>query len=358
MKKIMTVLGPIPPEELGPTLPHEHLQFNITMYQGCPDDEAGKAFWNAPVTLENLFDVKAHPYANYDNCILFEIEPILKEIEYFKAVGGKSIVDVSSQGLSNEQYPQSMVEISKRAGIHVIGGMGHFHKVLHPPYVATSTIDQLANEYIDTIRNGYPNTSIRPGILGEIGTGPVVEPDEIKVLRASARAHLETDIPMNVHMHLTSMNGHQVLDIFEEEGVNLERVVLSHCDPALTHAELGFEGGLDYIRSLAARGCYTEFDLCGNAEHFVTPNHGSWWNPTDGDRARAIKKLCEDGFGDQILLSHDTGHKYYLKQWGGWGLAHAIGEFKNILLEAGVDSAQIERFSTANPQRMLTISKD
>ena len=24
MKKIMTVLGPIPPEELGPTLPHEH----------------------------------------------------------------------------------------------------------------------------------------------------------------------------------------------------------------------------------------------------------------------------------------------------------------------------------------------
>lgn len=358
MGYIMTVLGPIKPEELGPALPHEHLQFNITMYQDCPEDPEGKAFWNAPVTLENLFQVRRNPYANYDNCILFEIPPILKEIEYFKQVGGNAIVDVSSQGLSGPNYAESLVEISQKSGIHVIGGMGHFHEVMHPAYVKTSTIDDLTNEYVDTIRNGYPGTNgIRPGILGEVGTGLVVTEEEEKCLRASGRAQLETGIPINVHTHLPARNGNRVLDILESEGVPLNRVVLSHVAVSLNHADIGFEGGLKYLYSLAERGCYVEFDLCGNSEYFPTPNHGYWWNPTDDRRAMAIKRLCDSGYASQILLSHDTGHKYYLKQWGGWGLGHVLDGFKHTLLEEGVDPAHVEQFSTKNVATMLTFDK-
>lgn len=358
MGHIMTVRGPIAPEELGSALPHEHLQFNITMYQGCPEDEEGKKFWNEPVTLENLFRVKRHPYANYDNCILFDIPPILKEIDYFKEVGGNAIVDVSSQGLSSETYPADMVEISERSGIHIIGGMGHFHEVMHPAYVKTSTVDDLTKEYVDTIRNGYKGyPGIRPGILGEVGTGLTVTKEEEKCLRASGQAQLETGIAINVHTHLPARNGNRVLDILESEGVPLNRVVLSHVAVSLCHPDCGFEGGLDYLRSLAARGCYVEFDLCGNAEYFQTPDHGSWWNPTDGMRARAIKKLCQEGYARQILLSHDTGHKYYLKQWGGWGLGHVLDGFKDTLLEEGVDSDHVAIFSTKNVQEMLTFSK-
>jgi len=358
MGKVETVLGPITPEEMGRTITHEHLRFNITMYEECPKDPKKAAFFNAPVTMNNLFQVKQSPYSNYDNCIQYDVDIVCEELEPFKMYGGGTVVDVSSEGLCNDKYVESLVEISEKSGVHVVAGIGNFCAFNHPPRIKEMTEDQIAEGYIDQIRNGFlENRSVKPGIIGEMGTGYVIHPDEIKCLRAACRAQLETGLPMSIHLHLPKRNGHQVLDIIKQEGVDLERVILCHIDCALTHTDIDFNRGVDYIRSLAERGAYVEFDLCGNAEFFPTPAQGTWWNPTDYDRARAIKILCESGFGTKILTSHDAGHKYMLKKWGGWGYSHAINGFRNTCILIGIDERIVDGFSIENPRRIMTITK-
>ena len=43
-QEIMTVLGPIPAEQAGPTLPHEHLLIDITCYWQQPAEMTMRRF--------------------------------------------------------------------------------------------------------------------------------------------------------------------------------------------------------------------------------------------------------------------------------------------------------------------------
>ena len=120
----------------------------------------------------------------------------------------------------------------------------------------------------------------------------------------------------------------------------------------LSHLDIDFQGGVDYVLSLAERGCYIEFDLCGNSGYFRT-RETSWWMPTDRERAKALKVLCDRGFKDRILLSQDVGHKHYLREYGGWGYGHVLDEFRHHMRDAGIPDATSELFLTANPATIL-----
>ena len=64
---VQTVLGPVSPEDLGPTTTHEHLLIDFTCMFNPPEEasERFKAF--APVTMENLGWVRYDPFRNRDN---------------------------------------------------------------------------------------------------------------------------------------------------------------------------------------------------------------------------------------------------------------------------------------------------
>ena len=130
--------------------------------------------------------------------------------------------------------------------------------------------------------------------------------------------------------------------------------MLGHIDGVLAHPDIEFAEMMDYYIGLLERGCYLEFDLCGNSEYFIT-DEGSWWLPTDRERGKAIARLCKNGYGKQILLSHDTGHKYYLLEYGGWGYGHVLDGFHKVLLDNGIDPKIVDMFTIDNPKRMLTI---
>ena len=55
-----------------------------------------------------------------------------------------------------------------------------------------------------------------------------------------------------------------------------------------------------------------------------------------------------------MLISQDVGHKHYLSEYGGWGFAHVLTVFKDMLADFGVDSAAHDTITVANPARMLT----
>jgi hypothetical protein len=78
--RIMTVLGPMDPAQVGHALMHEHLFIDLTMPDTEPDrwQRAGRrrlagatdvALYNAPLTLDILGAVALGAY-NRDNCIL------------------------------------------------------------------------------------------------------------------------------------------------------------------------------------------------------------------------------------------------------------------------------------------------
>lgn len=353
MGMVMTVLGLVDSSELGKTLMHEHIICDFTCFLLEPKNDQEATFMDEPVSLKNLWSMRVNPYANRDNCILNDVDQSLREIEIFKEFGGRTIVEVTLEGAGRDV--EKLVKVSKLSGINIVAGAGHYTYETHPPRIKNLKIDDLAQEYINEFKNGIGDTGIKPGIIGEIGTGAMIHPEENKILRAASRAQIETGMAITIHTDPEALRGHEILDILiKEEGVNPEKIILGHRDFALTQRNISCDEGIDHLLSLANRGCYLEFDLCGNTTIYKREK-GYWFLPTDYQRAEAIAKLCRSGFSDKVLLSQDIGIKHFLREFGGWGYSHVLNEFQNYLMEVGISPHISRLFNLDNPARVLSI---
>ena len=54
MSRIETVNGAISPDELGITLPHEHLIIDMRFFLQEPEEASNKWIVDAPISMENL----------------------------------------------------------------------------------------------------------------------------------------------------------------------------------------------------------------------------------------------------------------------------------------------------------------
>ena len=197
---------------------------------------------------------------------------------------------------------------------------------------------------------GIDDTGVRAGIIGEIGTSDPLHPREEKVLRAAALAQAHTGAAITLHLTPPTRNAHATLDILEEAGADLGRVVVGHLDESIDET-------LDYHRSIADRGCYLEYDDCGYEMYFPRLANGAphFWLPSDRDRARAVVRLCEAGYADRILLSHDVCNKTYLLAYGGFGYGHILRNLVTNIRDFGASEQDIDTILRANPQRMLAL---
>lgn len=355
MGKVMTVLGPVDSKDLGKTLSHEHIFCDFTCFLLEPKTDAEKAFMEEPVNLDNLWSMRVNPYANRDECVLDSMGTAIKELEVFKQYGGKTICELSLDGCGRN--PERLKEVAEKTGLNIIGGTGHYIYSTLPQVVFESSAEQLANIYVDEFKNGIRDTGVRPGIIGEIGTSETLYPEEIKVLHAAGMAQRETGMAVTIHVDAGSHHGHEVLDILiKEEGVSPDKIVLGHMDFLLTQKDLAPGEGMDILLSMANRGCYIEFDLCGNTTVYKRPK-GSWVLPTDLQRTQAIATLCKHGFSDRVLCSHDQGLKHFLRSYGGWGYSHVLNDFQTYLGEAGVEPHTAKLFNEDNPARLLELRK-
>ncbi len=342
----MTVLGPIDADTLGPTLTHEHLLVDARCYWQEPDDPQLRQLALAPVDITNLHVIRRNPYLIRDNAVLDDPDLTVEELARFSEVGGRTVVDVTLDEIGRD--PLQMVSIAQRSGLNVIAGCGHYVFLSHPESVASETSDEIATRLIDEIRNGIADTTVRPGIIGEIGISNPMHPQEEKVLRAAARAHLETGLAISIHTTPPGRNAHDVLDVLEEEGVSLNRVAIGHLDSSI-------DTSLDYHRSIAQRGAYVQYDDCGTEIYFpMLPNGGGcFWLPQDRDRAWAVARLTEEGFRSQILLSQDVCNKIYLCRYGGFGYGHILRNLTTNLREEGLTNDDIHEITVTNPRRLL-----
>ena len=354
----MTVTGAIEPDQLGFTLSHEHLVIDLSMYAEPSSDPLEAAFFDGKVTMESLHYLRYNPYAVKENCVIRnteeDIEFLTRELKRYAQVGGRSLVDMTLDGFGRDVVAAK--RISEQSGVQVISGCGNYVKASHPDYVAKLTTDQLAQKYIDEINNGIDGTGIRPGVIGEIGTSKSIFDDEIKVLRAAAIAQTETCLPINIHIPCSVWeNVFWIMDILKEAGADLEHVVLSHRCGCLVFPSLAFNEAVDHLASIADRGCYVELDLVGCIYPYFTPTEVLWHHADDRERAYALYELCQRGYGEKLLLSHDAAYRFYYSSYGGWAPTHISTVFRKMLEEVGLLNSDFENFMINNPKRAFTI---
>ena len=102
-QKIMTVCGPIKPEDLGITLPHEHILIDLrSSWKGTGEDKSNIRLFKKPVSLGNRGKIIYNTFNFIENMYHLNFDDAVKELKEFKKAGGNSIVDVTTGGIGRE----------------------------------------------------------------------------------------------------------------------------------------------------------------------------------------------------------------------------------------------------------------
>jgi phosphotriesterase-related protein len=309
--RVMTVTGPIPPDRVGFTLPHEHTSSRAEV----------------AARREQLFD------------FMSDLELIIDELGDFRRRGGSCVVDVTSGGLGRD--PLWLRDLSTRSGVLIVMGSGWYREDWYPPEarIDRRSVADLAAEIVAEFEQGVAETGVRPGIIGEIGTSHGwVSAQEERVHRAAARAARNTGLAVTTHS-LHSLVGLDQLRIFEDEGLDPGRVIIGHADSVPT---------LDYYLAILDRGANVQFDLLG-APGDAMLERG------EPRLIEIIVELLERGFSDQILLSQDVAANRQLKAYGGNGYTYLQQHFLPSLRTAAVAEGEIAQMTIENPRRLLTV---
>jgi phosphotriesterase-related protein len=355
---ISTVAGPISPDKLGITLTHEHCLIDLRPYWRAPEEAARRKPAEAAVKITTIGQSRRNPLGNRDNLVLSDEGLATKELREFRALGGSTVVDLTLPDIGRDA--KALRSLAEATELNIIAGCGHYIQISHPRQLADESIDSIEERLLREVQKGIGDTNIRAGVLGEIGTSAPIHKDEEKVLRAAGRAHKKTGVAIAVHLsptaRLNQWMGPAVLDIMESEGVNPSRVLLCHLDNMLAPGD-DFLSAMSLHRDLAKRGCFIGYDGCGKEHYFPTGSRAafpSFWCPHDRERAKAASMLCEAGFSEQLLLSHDVCFKIELIRYGGFGYGHILRTFQSNLQDYGLGLEEINKIMTDNPRRWLT----
>src|SRR5262245_13263904 len=97
--KVQTVIGPISPDSLGPTMAHEHLLVDITCLFLPPNEATEISRANQPITLATLGWIRYNYFAHRENLVLLDKETAVAELSHYKRAGGSAIVEVTPIGI-------------------------------------------------------------------------------------------------------------------------------------------------------------------------------------------------------------------------------------------------------------------
>jgi phosphotriesterase-related protein len=257
MPPVKTVLGPVEPSHLVFTLSHEHVATNAAGIRHTYPE-----FIDRPGIIEQAVVALKEAYNE----------------------GVRTIVDVSTFDLGRDIG--MIEEVSRLSGVQIVAATGN-HLAVPRPFGDVSP-DVIAPFYVREIEEGIEGTGIKAGIIKVASDrGGVTPPQEI-ILRAAARAHQRTGIPISTHTWSPDRVGEQQVRILQEEGVDLNRVYIGHSND---------DTDLDYLLGLLDKGVWLGMDRYPGGRVPGTPN----WD----QRTEIVKQLIDAGYSHRIMLSHD-----------------------------------------------------
>ena len=264
MGTVNTVRGPIDASELGRTLMHEHvfvLSPEIAMNWPTGWDRASQV----PRAVERLTELHE--------------------------AGIGTIVDLTVPGLGRDI--ELLQEVAARVALNIVVATGYYTYDVLPHYFGLRTsamqatgVDALDEFFTYDFEEGIAGSGVRPGILKCCTDEPGLTPDVERVLRAVARVHRRTGLPISTHTHAPSKRGLDQARVFGEEGVDPSRVVIGHS---------GDTADLDYLGALVDEGYTLGMDRFGVDVYAPM-----------AQRVDTVARLCEAGRAGQMVLSHDA----------------------------------------------------
>lgn len=359
---VVTVDGPIDPENIGVTTTHEHLFIDaVDAWFEPPSAPEERQIATGPITLDNLWYVHRNPMQHEDNLRLASTEEAIEEVTYFLRAGGDTIVDVTPKNTGCD--PTRVRGIARETGLNIIHGTAYYTKAAHPDRFEDHSEEELEEtleeEFISDVIDGIDDTDVRAGIVGEIGLSDRIYPNEEAALRAGARAARQTGASLTIHppgrteysqqdrTYPTSRWALEVLDIVEEEGLPPERVILDHMDRTIYE-------DLSYQYELADRGAYLEYDVWG-LEMYLEKYDDAY--PSDTWRVNAVCDLIDEGYTSQLLFAQDVYTKAQRRTYGGYGYSHLLENVVPMLRSRGVEQEVIDQILIENPREVLTFTE-
>ncbi|XP_046922190.1 phosphotriesterase-related protein isoform X1 [Lynx rufus] len=294
--KVQTVLGLVEPGKLGRTLTHEHLTmtFDCCYYPPPPRYEATS---EEPIMMKNLFWIQKNPYSHKENLQLNqETEAIREELLYFKANGGGALVENTTVGISRDV--KTLKWLAEETGVHIISGAGFYVDATHSPDTRAMSVEQLTDVLINEILHGADGTSIKCGVIGEIGCSWPLAESEKKVLQATAHAQAQLGCPVIIHPGRNPSAPFQIIRVLQEAGVDVSKTVMSHID--------------------------------------------------------RVRLLVDEGYEDRILMAHDIHTKHRLMKYGGHGYSHILTNIVPKMLLRGITENALDKILIENPKQWLT----
>jgi phosphotriesterase-related protein len=317
--QVQTVRGPVDTADLGTTLMHEHI-FVLTadVQQNYPEE------WGSEE--ERVADA-------------------VRRLTELAGRGVRTIVDPTVIGLG--RYIPRIQRIAEQVDLNIVVATGcytyddvpfffHYRGPALNAAVGAEVPDPMVDMFVKDIEEGITGTGVRAGLLkcaiDHQGMTPGVE----RVMRAVAKAHRRTGVPITVHTHPGSRTGLEAQRVLTDEGVDPRRVVLGHS---------GDTTDVDHLVELAEAGFVLGFD-----------RFGINLDTTFEARADTLVEMCRRGYADRIVLSQDAscyidwlapGVMDLLPQWH---YTHIHDDVLPYVREHGVTEEQVETMLVANPR--------
>ncbi|WP_225891266.1 phosphotriesterase family protein [Streptomyces dioscori] len=298
-RTVRTVLGDVPPAELGVCNAHDHLFFGSPRLPGQELRDAGAA---------------------------------TAELTAFGAAGGGSVAQWTPYGLGRRAA--DLPPLARAAGVHVVAATGLHQAVHYAPEVLDRLRGRLAEVFVSELTEGLATSGVRAGFIKVAGGFHALDAHARWTMTAAAEAHHATGAPVAVHLEL----GTGALDVLDllcgELGVAPSSVILGHLNRApdpVVH------------RQAAESGAYLAFDGPSRA------NHATDWRMPD-----AVRDLADAGFGDRLLLGGDTTTAGARSVNGGPGMPYLLRRVRPRL-ELALGSELVKQILTANPQRAFAV---
>src|SRR6201995_1084238 len=351
---IHTVLGEMDPAELGPAWRQGPFSADLRLWAKTGGDGVR---WEGPIGPEAQMHLRWNGLHTPDNLHLHDPQVAVAEMESVAAAGGGTIVALTIPGMGRRLT--DLAAVSRQSGVPIAVGCGYYVEELHPPELAAMGIDEIAATMLDELRDGIEGTGIKPALIGEIGTNhPPTETEwrggspprpgvtragAPRAGRAAARAGAESGAAVNVPLSGRGADGLDVVAALVEEGMPVDRVILSHMDENLDRG---------YHDAVAETGCVIEFDTFGSEYLYSTASRAR--NPTDVERLAALEHLIEIGAGDRIVIGCDIWTQGNLLRNGGCGYEHLFSRVAPALEWAcGADAATAAKIMVETPRRLL-----
>jgi phosphotriesterase-related protein len=319
---INTVLGPISPDELGVTLVHEHIVY-------------GQPGWYGDTV------------APYDRAAVRDAA--IDRMEELRGFGVKTFVDATPNDTGRD--PLLYREIAEASGMQIICSTGYY-----PEFGGASAYfkfrqmvgnapEEICELMTTEITEGIGDTGVRAGAI-KLGSSEAEITDyERMLMTVAARVQRDTGVPIITHTELGTMGPEQAR-LLISEGADPDRIMIGH---------MSDNDDVAYQKATLDQGVSVAFDRMGLE---VTPEA-----PNDERRIACLIELINAGYGEQIMISHDSivhflGRPLEVPEEvaplvANWEPTHLFRNVIPALQEGGVSDDQIQTIIEHNPRRLF-----